>query len=106
MSKKHKQPKRPQKPKVELRLNPESSPTGDPRESNRSGRLSLILDWVAIVFSIFGMLLCIPSFRPLVQVSNHNYFDPHDPFSAPFSVVNNGLFTVYNVELSCFAYRV
>lgn len=106
MSKKRKPHTRSQTPMAESELKPQAPSKGDLRETTRSRNLPLVLDVVAIALSIFGMLLWIPSFRPLIQIANNNYFDPHDPFSAPFSVSNNGLFPVYNVQFSCILFEM
>ena len=105
MSKKSKRHnKQSQKPSAELPPKKALPAKGDPASSNRLGRLSLILDLVAIVLSIFGVILWAPSFRPLVQLENGNYVDPSDPFNAPFTISNNGLFAVHDVRFSCVIY--
>jgi hypothetical protein len=64
-------------------------------------KVALILDLVALVLSILGIFLWFPSYLPNIHVDHRGPTNSGDPFEVPFSVTNNGYFSVFNVDFSC-----
>lgn len=63
--------------------------------SGYAHRVWKILLEIAAVAGLLALLY------PRVSVSSTTSINPDHPFATPFSVANNGLFPVYDVEFSC-----
>lgn len=59
--------------------------------------------WTLIVSigTIIGFVSSLMFFASRITVSSLNSLDPSDPFSTPFSISNDGAFSIYNVEFRC-----
>ncbi|MBF6569939.1 MAG: hypothetical protein IVW54_13810 [Candidatus Binataceae bacterium] len=62
---------------------------------------SAVLSIIGIGLNIFGIALWLPAYFPNIHVDHRGSNDARDPFTASFSITNNGYFSVYDVKASC-----
>ena len=101
MTKKHRQHKHPSQPTKQLEAPTLPKELGDQVRIDRRPRLATALNVLAILLSILGILLWLPSFWPRILITNTASFDPSDLFQAPFSISNQGLASVTSMQFSC-----
>ncbi len=68
---------------------------------SKSPKWRLCLDGLAIFLSVLSLVLWLPSFAPNVHLDHRGPLDQKQPFSASFSITNNGLSTIFDVDFDC-----
>jgi len=73
----------------------------DGRTNRHSGKVAL--DTVAIVLAVLGIALWLPSFQPNLLIGARSvYVDANYAFETPFSITNNGLYSIGPVIPVCY----
>jgi hypothetical protein len=60
-----------------------------------------ILELIAVAGFVFAGMTFFYSFSPNLSITSSVPFEPSDPFSAPFSISNNGYLAIHDVQVLC-----
>jgi hypothetical protein len=71
------------------------------REDREPSRVRLLLKAVVFAIGIPSIIGGILSLLPRLSVVPQDSLDLHDPFQAPFVISNDGLVTLYNLQVLC-----